>query len=50
LIRDVGLRPVRAGGLEAADVVDGVTRLWFALAFSGGWGRHHGLRIVGVHQ
>jgi predicted dinucleotide-binding enzyme len=46
LIADVGFRPVRAGGLDAADVVDGVTRLWFALAV-GGWGRHSGIQVLG---
>lgn len=47
LIGDVGLRPVYLGGLDAADVVDGVTRLWFTLAFGRGYGRHHGIRVLG---
>jgi predicted dinucleotide-binding enzyme len=42
----VGLRPVRVGGLDCADVVDGVTRLWFALALHQGHGRHLGLRVL----
>ena len=32
LIRDVGLGPVYVGGLDQADVLDGVLRLWFAVA------------------
>ena len=33
LIADVGLRPVRVGGIDAIDVVDGVGRLWLTLVF-----------------
>jgi 8-hydroxy-5-deazaflavin:NADPH oxidoreductase len=36
LITDVGVRPVRVGGADAVDVVDGVLRLWFTLAQSRG--------------
>jgi predicted dinucleotide-binding enzyme len=36
LIEDAGLRPIRVGGTEQADVVDGVLRLWFTLAQSRG--------------
>ena len=36
LIEDAGLRPVRVGGTEQVDVVDGVLRLWFTLAQSRG--------------
>lgn len=32
LISDLGLRPIRVGGTDAVDVVDGVLRLWFMLA------------------
>jgi predicted dinucleotide-binding enzyme len=32
LIADAGLRPIWVGGGEAADVVDGVLRLWFTLS------------------
>ena len=39
LITDVGLRPVYVGGREQVGVVDGLTRLWFALAFQQGYGR-----------
>ena len=44
LIADAGVRPVRVGGTEAADVVDGVLRLWFTLAQSRG--RHIGFRLL----
>jgi predicted dinucleotide-binding enzyme len=40
LITDLGLGPVWVGGADAADVVDGVLRLWFTLA------RHRGRRIA----
>ena len=36
LIEDAGLRPIRVGGPEQVDVVDGVLRLWFTLARSRG--------------
>lgn len=36
LIADAGVRPVRVGGTDAVDVVDGVLRLWFTLAQSRG--------------
>jgi predicted dinucleotide-binding enzyme len=35
-IEDAGLRPIRVGGPEQVDVVDGVLRLWFTLAQSRG--------------
>ena len=36
LIQDAGLRPIRVGGTEQVEVVDGVLRLWFTLAQSRG--------------
>jgi len=36
LIADAGVRPVRVGGIDTVDVVDGVLRLWFRLAQSRG--------------
>lgn len=36
LIEDVGLRPVRVGGMDAVDTVDAVLRLWFTLSRSRG--------------
>jgi predicted dinucleotide-binding enzyme len=44
LISDVGLNPVRVGGTDAADVVDGVLRLWFALTQSRG--RRIGFKLI----
>jgi 8-hydroxy-5-deazaflavin:NADPH oxidoreductase len=48
LIRDVGLRPVYAGGPEAYDIVDGVTRLWFTLALRRGLGRRVAFKVLGA--
>jgi predicted dinucleotide-binding enzyme len=36
LIEDAGLRPIRVGGADQVDVVDGVLRLWLTLARSRG--------------
>lgn len=44
LITDAGVRPVRVGGIDAVEVVDGVLRLWFMLAQSRG--RHIGFRLL----
>ena len=44
--RHVGLDPVRIGGLEAADTLDGLARLWFQLAFAQGMGRRLGFRLL----
>lgn len=46
LITDVGLRPMRVGDLDAAAIVDGAARLWFALTFGHGRGRGHALQIL----
>ncbi len=46
LITDVGLRPVWAGGLEEAAVVDAVAALWFCLAQRRGLGRHLAFRVL----
>lgn len=48
LIADVGLRPVRVGGPEAIDVVDGVLRLWFSLVQAHGGRRHLGFKTLGI--
>lgn len=45
LIRAVGLRPVYVGDGQA-DVVDGVLRLWFALAIGQRRGRHLAFRML----
>lgn len=44
LISDAGLRPIRVGGTDAADVVDGVLRLWFTLSQSRG--RRIGFKLI----
>lgn len=46
LIADVGLRPVYVGELNAVDLVDGMTRLWFALAFGQGKGRRIAFKLL----
>ena len=46
LIADVGLRPVRVGALDRADLVDAVFRLWIALAIQGGRGRRLGFQVL----
>jgi predicted dinucleotide-binding enzyme len=48
LIAGVGLRPVRVGGPEAIDVVDSVTRLWFALVTERGGRRRIAFRTLGL--
>ncbi len=47
LIAEVGLRPVYAGGLPQAELIDSLTRLWFALALQQGYGRQLGFKMVG---
>jgi predicted dinucleotide-binding enzyme len=47
LIADVGLRPVRVGGIDAIDVVDGVARLWLTLVFREGYPRRFAFRLLG---
>ncbi len=46
LISDIGLRPMRVGDADQVDVVDGVSRLWFALVFSQHMGRHLAFKVV----
>jgi predicted dinucleotide-binding enzyme len=46
VIADVGLRPVRVGGVEQLEIVDGIARLWFALVFGQGLGRRLGIQIL----
>ena len=46
LVSAAGLRPVRIGDLDAADLLDGVARLWFALALRQGRGRHLAFRVL----
>lgn len=46
LIADVGLRPVYVGDLDQAALIDGLTRLWFALALQQGHGRHMAFKMI----
>jgi predicted dinucleotide-binding enzyme len=46
LITDVGLEPVYLGDVDKIDVVDGVTQIWFALAFAQKRGRHLALKVL----
>lgn len=46
LIGDVGLRPVYVGDLGAAAIVDGLTRLWLALAMGQGHGRRIAFKML----
>lgn len=49
LIRDVGLRPIYVGsGVAGADLLDGLTRLWFTLALQRGLGRHLAFKTLGA--
>ncbi len=47
LISDVGLRPVWLGGVDAFDLVDSLTRLWFTLAFERKLGRRLAFKMLG---
>lgn len=46
LIDDAGLRPIYIGGREQVSVVDGLTRLWFALATQRGYGRRLAFKML----
>jgi predicted dinucleotide-binding enzyme len=48
LIADVGLQPVRVGGIDAIDVVDGIGRLWLTLVFREGFPRRLAFRLLGA--
>ena len=49
LIADVGLRPVYVGsGAAGADLLDGLTSLWFTLALRMGHGRRLAFRTLGL--
>jgi predicted dinucleotide-binding enzyme len=49
LIADVGLVPVWLGGVDAFDVVDSLTRLWFLLAFQRKLGRRLAFKMLVGH-
>lgn len=46
LISDIGLRPIYLGPLEKADLVDGLTRVWFELVFEQGHSRRLVVKLV----
>jgi 8-hydroxy-5-deazaflavin:NADPH oxidoreductase len=46
LIADVGLRPVRVGDLDLLNEVDGLVRVWLALARNLGHGRHLAFKVL----
>jgi 8-hydroxy-5-deazaflavin:NADPH oxidoreductase len=46
LISDIGLEPVWLGGVDAFDVVDSLTRLWFQLAFQRKLGRRLAFKML----
>lgn len=46
LIRDVGLEPVWLGGVDALDIVDSVTFLWFTLALQRKLGRQLAFKVL----
>jgi hypothetical protein len=46
LVRDVGLEAVWVGGVDAFDVVDSVTRLWFTLALQRKLGRRLAFKVL----
>lgn len=46
LIADIGLRPVYIGGLDRANIIDALTRLWFALALQQGYGRRLAFKMI----
>jgi predicted dinucleotide-binding enzyme len=46
LIADIGLNPVRVGGLDQLPAVDTLASLWFALALGQGHGRRLAFKIL----
>lgn len=46
LITDVGPEPVYVGGVDQVNVVDGVTQLWFALAFGQQRGQNLAFKLL----
>jgi hypothetical protein len=46
LIGEVGLRPVYIGNLDTVAIVDGLTRLWFALSMGQGHGRRIAFKML----
>jgi hypothetical protein len=48
LIDDVGLRPIRLGDATTTDILDGLTAVWFTLAFGSGYGRRVAVGVSGI--
>ena len=46
LIADVGFRPVRVGGPDDVDVVDGLLRLWFTMVMKHGHSRRLAFKVL----
>ena len=46
LIEAIGLRPMRVGDLDKVELVDCVTKLWFALASGRKMGRHTAFKVL----
>jgi hypothetical protein len=46
LIAEIGLRPVYIGGIDQAAALDGMTRVWFALALGQGYGRRTAFKLL----
>ncbi|MGH2584399.1 MAG: NADPH-dependent F420 reductase [Dehalococcoidia bacterium] len=46
LIGDVGLRPIRLGGMDKIPLVDAILPLWFALASEQQMGRHLAFKVL----
>ncbi len=46
LIAEIGLRPIYIGDLDLAAVLDGMTRMWFALALAQGRGRRIAFKLM----
>lgn len=46
LIAEIGLRPVYIGDISQAAALDGMTRVWFALALGQGYGRRVAFKLL----
>jgi hypothetical protein len=46
LIEEVGLRPIYIGDIDLAPALDGITRIWVALAIRQGYGRRIAFKML----
>lgn len=46
LVNDVGMRPIRVGGLDQLPIVDSIVRFWFTLAVGRKLGRHLAFKML----